>query len=74
MTTAPFLSRYSTEPDVIGNIQWDADTHHLIFTPGIHLNENYWEEPEEFNADRFISIDEQQQQQSGKNNLIMWGR
>ncbi|CAG8757891.1 13430_t:CDS:1, partial [Acaulospora colombiana] len=70
MTTIPFISRYSSEPDVIENIQWDADTHFLIFTPGIHLNDNYWKGPENFNADRFINIDVQKQQQ---NNLIMWG-
>ncbi|CAG8580124.1 7846_t:CDS:2, partial [Acaulospora colombiana] len=61
-TPVPFISRLSSEPDKIENMEWGANTGFLIFISGVHLNNNYWEEPEKFNADRFVSTDEQKEQ------------
>ncbi|CAG8572536.1 988_t:CDS:2 [Acaulospora morrowiae] len=71
MTTVPFVGRVSTETDSIDNLEWEAGTCYVIYTPGIHLNKNYWNEPEKFDADRFIDVDDQKKH--GKNHLIMWG-
>ncbi|CAG8440226.1 1525_t:CDS:2 [Acaulospora morrowiae] len=72
MPTTPFVGRVSSEPDRIDNVEWEANTRYMIFTPVIHSNKNYWNEPEKFDVNRFIDVDEQKKH-SEKNHLIMWG-
>ncbi|CAG8489887.1 18339_t:CDS:2 [Acaulospora morrowiae] len=73
MATAPFIGRVSSEPDLIGGVVREAGTRYFIFTPGIHLNKDFWEEPQKFNVDRFVNFNEQEQQSEKKYSLIMWG-
>ncbi|CAG8489867.1 9211_t:CDS:2 [Acaulospora colombiana] len=70
MATAPFITRFNSEPDSIENIEWGTNTRFLIFAPGVHLNKDYWDVPEKFDVDRFI---DEKKQQNGKNLLLMWG-
>ncbi|CAG8693168.1 11132_t:CDS:2, partial [Acaulospora morrowiae] len=67
----PFLSRISSESDIIENTRQDAGTNYIIFTPGVHLSEDYWKDPKKFDVDRFIDTDGQSQQK--KHNLLAWG-
>ncbi|CAG8524512.1 5188_t:CDS:2 [Acaulospora morrowiae] len=73
MATSPFIGRASSESDLIGGVEREAGTRYLIFTPGIHLNKDFWVEPEKFNVDRFINFNEQEQQNEKKYSLMMWG-
>ncbi|CAG8695215.1 12012_t:CDS:2, partial [Acaulospora morrowiae] len=67
----PFISRVSSESDLIENIELEAGTNYMIFTPGVHSSEDYWKDPKKFDVDRFIDADGQSLQK--KNNLLAWG-
>ncbi|POG67692.1 cytochrome P450 [Rhizophagus irregularis DAOM 181602=DAOM 197198] len=48
------FSRCLEKPDEIGGYQWPAETMIKISVDAIHHNEEYWDEPEKFNPDRWM--------------------
>ncbi|CAB5348951.1 unnamed protein product [Rhizophagus irregularis] len=48
------FSRCLEKPDEIGGYQWPADTIIRINIDAIHNNEEYWDEPDKFNPDRWM--------------------
>jgi cytochrome P450 len=63
------FSRYTDKPDVIAGYQWPADTFFLINIKSIHNNDEYWEEPNKFNPDRWLN----ENFEPKKNSFIMFG-
>ncbi|PKC72944.1 cytochrome P450 [Rhizophagus irregularis] len=57
------------KPDEIGGYQWPADTMLRINIDAIHHNEEYWEEPNKFNPDRWMV----EGFEPKKNSFIMFG-
>lgn len=49
------LSRYGDKPDEIAGYQWPAGTSFRMIVDAIQKSENYWEEPEKFNPDRWLA-------------------
>src|SRR5205809_221537 len=43
------------QPDEIAGYQWPAGTTMRINIDAIHSNGNYWEEPDKFNPDRWMT-------------------
>ncbi|CAB5108424.1 unnamed protein product [Rhizophagus irregularis] len=64
-----FNTRYIDKPSEIAGYQWPADTFFLINVQTIHNNGNYWEEPNEFNPDRWMN----ENFEPKKNSFIMFG-
>ncbi|PKC56642.1 cytochrome P450, partial [Rhizophagus irregularis] len=60
---------YIDKPSEIAGYQWPADTFFLINVQTIHNNGNYWEEPNEFNPDRWMN----ENFEPKKNSFIMFG-
>ncbi|CAB4420577.1 unnamed protein product [Rhizophagus irregularis] len=48
------FSRCLEKPDEIGGYQWPAETMIKISVDAIHHNEEYWDEPDKFNPDRWM--------------------
>jgi cytochrome P450 len=48
------FTRYIDKPNEIAGYQWPADTFFLINVKAIHNSDNYWEEPDKFNPDRWM--------------------
>jgi cytochrome P450 len=63
------FSRYIDKPDEIAGYQWPADTSFLINIKAIHNNDEYWEEPNKFNPDRWLN----ENFEPKKNSFIMFG-
>ena len=61
------IQRVSTKTSDVAGYKWSADTTFIIYVEGIHLNSNYWENPHEFNPDRFMGVEPQ------KNTFLMFG-
>ncbi|CAB5212029.1 unnamed protein product [Rhizophagus irregularis] len=57
------------KPDEIGGYQWPAETMIRINIDAIHHNEEYWEEPDKFNPDRWMV----ESFEPKKNSFIMFG-
>ncbi|CAG8559761.1 14224_t:CDS:2 [Acaulospora morrowiae] len=53
-TVAPFLDRQSTNADVIANRSWGPKTQFSMSIGRIHKKPEYWENPDQFNPDRFL--------------------
>jgi cytochrome P450 len=64
-----FFSRCIDKPEEIAGIQWPADTFFLINIEAIHNNDDYWEEPNKFNPDRWM----EENFEPKKNSFIMFG-
>ncbi|CAG8673645.1 9800_t:CDS:2 [Cetraspora pellucida] len=47
------ITRYSTDTCEVAGYKWDKGQYFAINIISLHLNENYWEDPEVFNPDRF---------------------
>ncbi|CAB4393109.1 unnamed protein product [Rhizophagus irregularis] len=62
-------ARCIDKPDEIAGYQWPADTPFLINIKAIHNNEDYWEEPNKFNPDRWMD----ENFEPKKNSFIMFG-
>jgi cytochrome P450 len=67
-TTNTFL-RWIEKPEEIAGYQWPTDTFFLINVSAIHNNEDYWEEPNKFNPDRWMV----ENFEPRKNSFIMFG-
>ncbi|EXX61231.1 cytochrome P450 [Rhizophagus irregularis DAOM 181602=DAOM 197198] len=63
------LPRCLENPDEIGGYQWQAETIIRINIDAIHHNEEYWEEPDKFNPDRWMV----EEFEPKKNSFIMFG-
>ncbi|PKC55606.1 cytochrome P450, partial [Rhizophagus irregularis] len=63
------LPRCLENPDEIGGYQWQAETIIRINIDAIHHNEEYWEEPDKFNPDRWMV----EGFEPKKNSFIMFG-
>ncbi|GBB92030.1 hypothetical protein RclHR1_19550002 [Rhizophagus clarus] len=48
------FARRIDQPDKIGGYQWPADTSFLINIRAINNDDDYWEEPNKFNPDRWM--------------------
>ncbi|GES74997.1 cytochrome P450 [Rhizophagus clarus] len=48
------VSRCIDKPDEIAGYQWPANTSFKINVRAIHHDEDYWEEPDKFNPDRWL--------------------
>ncbi len=48
------IVRYSQEPDEIAGYKWPTGTMFHINPAAIHRHNDYWEEPEKFNPDRWM--------------------
>jgi cytochrome P450 len=57
------------KPDEIGGYQWPAGTMIRINIDAIHHNEEYWEDPDKFNPDRWMV----ESFEPKKNSFIMFG-
>ncbi|CAB4395366.1 unnamed protein product [Rhizophagus irregularis] len=68
-SVANSFSRCLEKPDEIGGYQWPADTIIRINIDAIHNNEEYWEEPDKFNPDRWMV----EGFEPKKNSFIMFG-
>jgi cytochrome P450 len=63
------FTRWIGEPEEIAGYQWPADTFFIIDIRAIHNNEDYWEEPNKFNPDRWMV----ENFEPKKNSFIMFG-
>jgi cytochrome P450 len=63
------FTRWIEKPEEIAGYQWPADTFFLINISAIHNNEDYWEEPNKFNPDRWMA----ENFEPKKNSFIMFG-
>ncbi|PKK77505.1 cytochrome P450 [Rhizophagus irregularis] len=63
------FERCINKPDEIAGYQWPADTSFLINVKAIHNNEDYWEEPNKFNPDRWMN----ESFEPKKNSYIVFG-
>jgi cytochrome P450 len=63
------FSRWIGKPEEIAGYLWPADTLFLINVGAVHNNENYWEEPNKFNPDRWMV----ENFEPKKNSFIMFG-
>ncbi|PKC60241.1 cytochrome P450, partial [Rhizophagus irregularis] len=68
-SVANSFSRCLEKPDEIGGYQWPADTIIRINIDAIHNNEEYWDEPDKFNPDRWMV----EGFEPKKNSFIMFG-
>jgi cytochrome P450 len=48
------ITRYIDKPSEIAGYQWPADTLFRVNIDAIHDDKDYWEEPNEFNPDRWM--------------------
>ncbi|PKC75548.1 cytochrome P450 [Rhizophagus irregularis] len=48
------LTRYIDKPNKVAEYHWPADSLFLINVKSVHNNDDYWEEPNKFNPDRWI--------------------
>ncbi|PKY52694.1 cytochrome P450, partial [Rhizophagus irregularis] len=48
------LTRYIDKPNKVAEYHWPADSLFLINVKAVHNNDDYWEEPNKFNPDRWI--------------------
>jgi cytochrome P450 len=55
VTPAPYTARNSTAEDIVGGHLWPEGTQYIINLDGINRNEEYWDEPEKFDPDRWIN-------------------
>jgi cytochrome P450 len=63
------FSRWIEKPEEIAGYQWPADTFFLVNITAVHSNEDYWEEPNKFNPDRWMA----ENFEPKKNSFIMFG-
>ncbi|PKY50704.1 cytochrome P450 [Rhizophagus irregularis] len=63
------FTRYIDKPNEIAGYQWPADTLFIINVKAIHNNDDYWEEPNKFNPDRWMV----ENFEPKKNSFIMFG-
>jgi cytochrome P450 len=63
------FQRCLDKPDEIGGYQWPTDTMIRINMDTIHHSEEYWEEPDKFNPDRWMV----EGFEPKKNSFIMFG-
>ncbi|GBC01064.1 hypothetical protein RclHR1_04050007 [Rhizophagus clarus] len=54
-TVVPTLIRNTAKPDEIAGYKWPVNTLFRINANGIHYKEDYYEEPDKFNPDRWLS-------------------
>ncbi|CAI2170881.1 3493_t:CDS:2 [Funneliformis geosporum] len=54
LPVANMMVRYSQEPDEVAGYNWPAGTIFHINAVSIHKHNDYWEEPEKFNPDRWM--------------------
>ncbi|GES85388.1 cytochrome P450 [Rhizophagus clarus] len=67
LPVSPIILRFNSEDDEIAGYKWPKNTAFTMHFAGIHHNERYWKNPEEFNPDRFMFNEEI------KNSLIIFG-
>jgi cytochrome P450 len=67
LPVSPIILRFNSEEDEIGGYKWPKNTAFTMHFAGIHHNERYWKDPQEFNPDRFMFNNEI------KNSLIIFG-
>ncbi|RIA99561.1 cytochrome P450 [Glomus cerebriforme] len=67
LSVAPIILRVNSEDDEVAGYKWPTNTAFTMHFAGIHHNERYWKDPEEFNPDRFMYNEEI------KNSLIIFG-
>src|SRR5581483_11935330 len=63
------FSRYSDKPDEIAGYKWPSNTTFRINADALHHSEDYWEEPDKFNPDRWMV----EGFEPKKNSFIMFG-
>jgi cytochrome P450 len=63
------FTRWIEKPEEIAGYEWPADTLFLINITAVHNDENYWEEPNRFNPDRWMA----ENFEPKKNSFIMFG-
>jgi cytochrome P450 len=63
------FTRWIGKPEEIAGYQWPADTFFIINIKAIHSNEDYWEEPNKFNPDRWMV----ENFEPKKNSFVMFG-
>jgi cytochrome P450 len=54
-TPAPYTARNSTAEDVVADRVWPEGTQYIINIHGMNNSEEYWDEPEKFNPDRWLN-------------------
>ena len=67
---AGFHNRINIEKDTIGGLEWSANTQFFINTAAMNLDPLVWENVDEFNPDRFLIGDDDN---NGKEVLIFGG-
>ncbi|POG72713.1 cytochrome P450 [Rhizophagus irregularis DAOM 181602=DAOM 197198] len=63
------FTRYIDKPNKTGEYHWPADSLFLIYSKAIHNNDEYWEEPNKFNPDRWMV----ENFEPKKNSFLMFG-
>ncbi|GES83217.1 cytochrome P450 [Rhizophagus clarus] len=63
------LTRVLERPEELAGYQWPANTHIRIGIDAIHHSDEYWEDPEIFNPDRWLN----EGSESKKNSFITFG-
>ena len=54
-TPAPYTARNSTAEDVVAGRVWPEGTQYIINIHGMNNSEEYWDEPQKFNPDRWLN-------------------
>jgi cytochrome P450 len=63
------FTRWIDKPEEVAGYRWPADTLFLVNITAVHNNEDYWEEPNKFNPDRWMA----ENFEPKKNSFIMFG-
>jgi cytochrome P450 len=63
------FTRWIDKPEEVAGYIWPADSLFLINVTAVHNNEEYWEEPNKFNPDRWMAKNFEPK----KNSFIMFG-
>ncbi|CAG8442468.1 5656_t:CDS:2 [Acaulospora colombiana] len=66
----PFFDRQSTDTDVVADYSWGPKTQFSVSIGRIHKKPKYWENPDQFNPDRFL---QQNMKVEDKNTFLQFG-